>query len=235
MYTDPSGHRCLGGKNGDDPEGEDCRDREGGPLINGAGEPPTPKPTGVILIYLGMDNGDVTKLEATLQEQFPGYTPIIVPWTGLNDTQIALGETMIQNQGLSGMPVVIVGFSAGADSALIQADRLTKEGTKPVAVIMIDPTCGRPGVDCTTQINNLRDAGVPVLVIDGALDGIDAYDPSYKDENGNPVNVLAVPYDPLRNSGCYEVDQFGGPAHTEMPNADQTQVAITNFFSHCSP
>ena len=163
----------------------------------------------------------MTKLSATLEGQFPGYTTIVVPWTGTNDTQIALGETMMQDAGLLAMPVVIVGFSAGADSALIQADRLTNEGTKPVAVIMIDPTCGRSGVDCNAQINNLINAGVPVLIIDGAQDNIDVYN--------------LVPKDPGKNSGCYEVDQFDGPEHTEMPNDGQTQVAITNFFFYCSP
>jgi hypothetical protein len=231
MYTDPSGHRCLGGRNGDDPEGEDCYEDD--QLINGAGEPPTPNPTGVILIYLGTDNGDVTKLTATLQEQFPGFTPIIVPWTGSKDTQAALGETMIQDAGLLSMPVVIVGFSAGADSALIEAEKLTNEGKKPVAVIMIDPTCIGPGVNCTAQINNLRDKGASVLVIDGNGDGIDVYDPSYTDANGNPVNVSPVPMDDVINSGCYEVGQFPGPAHTEMPNYGQTLLAIVNFFVQC--
>jgi RHS repeat-associated protein len=230
MYTDPSGHKCIGGPNGNDPKGGDCEDWVKKP----AGREPKPKPQpGVILIFCGITE-DCTDLypdlEATLLAQFPGYTIVIVPWTGSNESQAELADQKIKEQGLSGLPVVVVGFSAGADTALIYADNKTSAGHKPVSVILIDPTCGRPGENCTTQINRLRDAGVPVLVIDGTNvkvgDGIDVYEPP----SGNPV-----PIDPARNSGCYEVDQFLGPAHTDMPNNFQTQLAITNFFSHCSP
>lgn len=136
-YNDPSGHRPDDG----------CRN-EGGCNLS---KPKTQ--AGIILLECGAtgpsinaqgencgisgSKGDLTGWGAEMQEQYPGYTLIYVPYPGTKAGQQSDTEKIIEKH--PGVPVVIVGFSAGADTGVVVADNLRNAGTQVHAVILLDP------------------------------------------------------------------------------------------------
>ncbi len=185
-YNDPSGHDVG------------CPGQDAGKC------PPKPKPVkpktqaGIILLECGAtgpsinaqgencgisgSKGDLTGWGATMQKQYPDYTPIYVPYPGTKAGQQSDTEKIIEKH--PGVPVVIVGFSAGADTGVVVADNLHNAGTQVHAVILLDPpfaagTLGMPEnsdfdkvVQGLVTSNGPNAPAVPVFIAD-AYGGID--------------------------------------------------------------
>jgi pimeloyl-ACP methyl ester carboxylesterase len=226
-YNDPTGHDVG------------CPGQDAGQCPPKPVKPKTQTQAGMILLVCGAtgssinasgedcgiqgSNGDLTGWGAAMQEQYPGYTPIYVPYPGTKAGQQADIEKIIEKH--PGAPVVVVGFSAGGDTSVVVADYLHNAGTQVNAVILLDPPFGAESLGMPENSdfdevvqglvisNGADDPAVPIFVAD-----------AFGGSNTAPLSVS------LTDTAFYQYKSYPGMDHYPVISHPDVLNDIYNFF-----
>jgi len=142
-----------------------------------------------------------------------------------DDIFTALEGIVANNESI---PIVIVGYSGGADSALLAAEMAHNAGMDVRAVVLLDPgfttgsweapneaTVTRSQTQMATIVGNLTSNNVPVYIVDNGPDYIDSY---------------------LTGTGAYYASDLVTADHTDVDNNPGVIGAIDSciFQNSCS-